>query len=135
MQHDLQSSQQDRLLPMILLCLHDVCSCKRLAMQSLQISDTAETMTIPKWLFPPRFPDKNRFSSSRSDAVLVAPISAKTKKQQTSNEGNGVLRSGRGQLRESGAILQHHQPPPAATSRTTFSRQHRPKDLSILHPT
>ena len=48
--------------------------------------------------YPPRFSDKNRFISSHLDAVLVAPISAKTKKQkqQTSNEGGWVLRSGRG---------------------------------------
>ena len=38
----------------------------------------------------PRFSDKNRFTSSRPDAVL-APVSAKTKKQQTSNEGGWFL--------------------------------------------
>ena len=43
---------------------------------------------------------KSRFTSSSPDAVLVAPISTKTKKQQTSNEGGWVLRSGRGQLRD-----------------------------------
>ena len=36
--------------------------------------------TISKWLFPPRFSDKNRLTSSGPDidAVLVAPISAKS---------------------------------------------------------
>ena len=63
------------------------------------------------------------------DAVLVAPISVKTKKQQTSNEGGWVLRSGRGQLRETGATSTAQL---AATNRSTFSRQHRPKDLSVL---
>ena len=63
----------------------------RLAMHILQIPNTAEIRIIPKWLFPPRFLDKIRFTSSRLDAVLVAPISAKTKKQQTSNEGVGFL--------------------------------------------
>jgi hypothetical protein len=63
-------------------------SSKRLALQNLQIPDTAETRIIPKRLFPPRFSDKIRFTSGRLDAVLVAPIiSAKIKKQQTSNEG------------------------------------------------
>ena len=62
----------------------DVGSSERLAMQNLQIPDTGETRIVPKWLFPPRFSDKNRLTSSRPDAVLVAPISAKTKKQQTS---------------------------------------------------
>jgi hypothetical protein len=63
----------------------DVGSSEQLAyMQNLQIPDTGETRIVPKWLFPPRFSDKNRLTSSRPDAVLVAPISAKTKKQQTS---------------------------------------------------
>jgi len=62
-------------------------------------------------------------------AVRMSPISAKTKKQQTSNEGKWVPRSGRGQLRETKSTS---TAPPAATNRSTFSRQHRPKDLSIL---
>ena len=79
----------------------DTGSSERLAMQNLQIPDTAEARILPKWLFPSRFPDKNRFTSSRLDAVLVAPIFAETKKQQISNDGGWVLlRSGRGQLRE-----------------------------------
>ena len=41
----------------------DVVSSERLAMQNLQIPDTAETRIIPNWLFPPRFSDKNRFTS------------------------------------------------------------------------
>jgi hypothetical protein len=64
----------------------DIGSSERLAMQNLQIPNTDETRNIAKRLFPPRFSDKNGFTSSRPDAVLVAPISAKTKKQQTSNE-------------------------------------------------
>ena len=59
------------------------------------------------------FSDKKRFTSSRPDAVLVAPISAKTQKQQTSNEGGWILRSGSGELRETGSIL---TAPPAATT-------------------
>ena len=111
----------------------DIGSSERLAMLNLQIPNTAETRNIPKWLFPPRFSDKNRFTSSRPDAVLVAPIFAKTKKQQTtglarSNEGGWVLRSGRGQLRETRST----SAAPPATSRSTFPRQHRPKDLSIF---
>jgi hypothetical protein len=101
----------------------DIGSSERLAMQNLQIPDTAETRIVPKWLFPPRFPDKNRFTSGRPDAVLVAPISAKSKKQQTSNEGGLILRSGREQLWE---IRSTSAAPPSATSRSTFARQHRP---------
>jgi hypothetical protein len=52
-----------------------------LAVQNHQMHDTAENRIIPKWLFPPRVSNKIRFCiSSRPDAVLVAPISAKTKK-------------------------------------------------------
>ena len=95
----------------------DLGSSERLAVQNLQFLDTAETSRIiPKWLFPPRFSDKNRFTSSRPDAVLVAPISAKTKKQQTSHEGGWVHRSGRGELRETrGTSIA-----PPAISRSTF---------------
>jgi len=41
----------------------DIGSSKRLAMQNLQIPNTAETRIIPKWLFPPRFSDKDRLTS------------------------------------------------------------------------
>jgi hypothetical protein len=54
-------------------------------MQNLQIPDTAETRIISKWLFPSHFFDKNRFTASHPDAVLVAPISAETKKQQATD--------------------------------------------------
>ena len=96
-----------------------------MTIQNLQIPETAESRIVPKWLFPLRFPDKDRFTSSRPDIVLITPISAKTRKQQTT-AGGWVLRSGRGQLRETGST-------PAAlpaTSRATNPRQHRPKDLS-----
>jgi len=86
-------------------------------------SETAESRIVPKWLFPPRFQDKDRFTSSRPDFALVTPIAAKT--QQT-NVGGWVLRSGRGQLRETGST----SAAPPATSRATNPRQHQPKDLS-----
>jgi hypothetical protein len=57
--------------------------------------------------------------------VLVTPISAKTRKQQNT-AGGWVLRSGRGQLRETGST----PAAPPATSKATNPRQHRPKDLS-----
>jgi SMC interacting uncharacterized protein involved in chromosome segregation len=68
MHYDLQSHQQDR-LSRILHCLHGYRYSKRLAMQNLQIPDLAETRILFKWLLPPRFFDKNRFTSSRQDAV------------------------------------------------------------------
>jgi hypothetical protein len=61
----------------------DIGSNNQMAMQNLQISETAESRIVPKWLFPPRFPNKDRLTSSRPDFVLVAPITAKTQKQQT----------------------------------------------------
>jgi len=65
-----------------MLCLHG-CSRQqqtddKLTMQNLQIPETAESRIVPKWLFPPSFSDKDRFTSSRPDYVLVTPIAAKT---------------------------------------------------------
>jgi hypothetical protein len=51
-----------------------------------------------------------------------------TKKQQTNNEGGWVLRSGRGQLRET----RRTSTAPPAINRFTFPRQRRAKDLSTL---
>ena len=62
---------------------------------------------------------------------LPPSISAKTKKQQTSNKGRWVLRSGRGQLRETRST----SAAPPAIGRSTFPRQQRPKDLSIFNVT
>jgi len=103
----------------------DIGSNKRMTMQNLQIPKTSESRIVPKWLFPPRFPDKERFTSSRPDFVLVTPFAAKTQKQQT-NVGGWVLRSGRGQLRETGRT----SAAPPSTSTATNPRQHRPKDLN-----
>ena len=96
----------------------DIGSNKRMTMQNLQISETAESRIVAKWLFPPRFSDKDRFTSSRPDFVLVTPIAAKTKKQQI-NVGGWILWSGRGQLRETGST----PAAPSATSRATNPRQ------------
>jgi hypothetical protein len=103
----------------------DIGSNERMTMQNLQILETAESRIIPKWLFPPRFSDKDRFTSSRPDFVLVTSIAAKTQKQKT-NVGGWVLRSGRGQLRETGSTSAALP----ATSRATNPKQHRPKDLN-----
>ena len=106
----------------------DTGSNERMTMQNLQIPETAESRTVPKWLFPPCCLDKDRFTSSRPDFVLVIPIAAKTQKQQTNVVGGWVLRSGRGQLKETGSI----SAAPPASSRATNPRQHRPKDLNKL---
>jgi len=103
----------------------DIGSNERMTMQSLKTPETAESRSVPKWLFPPRFSDKDKFNSSRPDFVLITPIAAKTQKQKT-NVGGWVLRSGRGQLRETGST----SAAPPATSRATNPRQHRPKDLN-----
>jgi hypothetical protein len=104
----------------------DIGSSEWLAIENLQIFDTAETRIIPKWLFLPRFPETMRFTSNRADAVLVASIPARTKKQQTSNEGGWVLRSGRGQLRGSGST----SAAPPATSRFCAGYFHRCKNTN-----
>jgi hypothetical protein len=67
----------------------DIGSSEWLTMQNLQISNTAETRDILKLLFPPRFSDKNRFT--RPNAVLVAPISAKTKSNRLAMKEGGFL--------------------------------------------
>jgi hypothetical protein len=103
----------------------DIGSNERTTMQNLQIPETAESRNVPNWLFQPRFPDKDRFTSSRSDFVMITPIAAKTQKQQT-NVGGWVLRSGREKLRETGST----PAAPPATSRATNPRQHRPKDVN-----
>jgi len=37
----------------------DIGSNERMTMQNLQVPETAESRFVPKWLFPPRFPDKD----------------------------------------------------------------------------
>jgi len=104
----------------------DIGSNKRMTTQrNLQIPETDESRIIPKWLFPPCFPDKDRFTSSRPDFVLFTPIAAKTQKRKT-NVGGWFLQSGRGQLRETGST----PAAPPATSTATNPRQHLPEDLS-----
>jgi hypothetical protein len=98
----------------------DIGSNERMTMQNLQIPETAKSRLVPKWLFPPCFSDKDRYISSRPDFVLVTPIAAKTQKQQTNVRG-WVLRSGKGQLRETGSTL---PAAPPATSKATNLRQH-----------
>ena len=127
MQHDQKGHKQNR-LPRALLCLHGFWQQRTSCCQDLQVPEIPETRIMPKWFFPPCFSDKNRFIFSCPDAVLVAPISTKTKKQQTSKEGGWVLRSGTRQLRETRST----SAAPPAISRSTFPRQHRPKDLGIL---
>jgi len=51
---------------------------ERMIMQNLQIPETAESRIVSKWLFPPRFLDKDRFTSSCPDFVLVTPTARKT---------------------------------------------------------
>jgi len=99
-------------------CLQGLGSNEWMTLQNLQILETAESRIVPKWHFPPRFLDKGRLTSSRPDFMLVTPTSAKTRKQQTS-AGGWVLRSGRGQLMETGSI-------PAAPPATS-SQSHQPQ--------
>eukprot|EP00983_Pelagomonas_calceolata_P120334 1160696-Pelagomonas_calceolata.AAC.1 len=49
----------------------DTGNADRLALQDLQIPEHATNRTLPKYIFPRRFPDKDRLTSSRPDALLV----------------------------------------------------------------
>jgi len=98
-----------------------------MTMQNLQDPGTAESRIVPKWLFPPRFSDKDRFTSCRPEFMLVTHILQKHKNKKT-NVGGWILRSGRGQMGETGSTSAALP----ATSRSTFPRHHQPKDLSIL---
>jgi hypothetical protein len=54
-----------------------------MAMQNLQIPETAESRIVPKWLFPPRFPDKDRLNIKPPRFCADYSSAAKTQKQQT----------------------------------------------------
>eukprot|EP00983_Pelagomonas_calceolata_P091502 1157554-Pelagomonas_calceolata.AAC.1 len=49
-------------------------SADRLALQDLQIPEHPTNRTLPKYTFTRRFPDKQRLTSSRPDAILVVPV-------------------------------------------------------------
>ena len=65
----------------------DVGSADRLALQNLQIPGNATNRVISKWLFPPRFSNKDRLTFSRPDAVLVTSIPTKTRNTPKSKIG------------------------------------------------
>eukprot|EP00983_Pelagomonas_calceolata_P084203 1156315-Pelagomonas_calceolata.AAC.3 len=50
----------------------DIGSANRLALQNLQIPE--HSTTLPKFIFPHRFPDKDRLTPSRPYVILVAPM-------------------------------------------------------------
>jgi hypothetical protein len=52
-----------------------------------QISETAESRIVSKWLFQPRFPDNDRFTCSRPDFVLVTPSLQKHKNNKLMKGG------------------------------------------------
>jgi hypothetical protein len=46
---------------------------ERMTMQNLQISETAESRIVPKWLFPPRFPDEDRLPPAAQILCWLLP--------------------------------------------------------------
>eukprot|EP00983_Pelagomonas_calceolata_P079403 1154649-Pelagomonas_calceolata.AAC.1 len=52
----------------------DIGSADRLALQNLQIPEHSTNRTLPKFIIPRCFPDKQRLTSSRPDAILVLPM-------------------------------------------------------------
>eukprot|EP00983_Pelagomonas_calceolata_P038423 1136796-Pelagomonas_calceolata.AAC.2 len=97
----------------------DICSADRLALQDLQIPEHSTNRTLPKYIFPRCFPDKQRLTSSRPDAILVVPM-----KRVPRMNSQFPLRSrgGRGGNRE-------HSAPATASSPTSKVRH-----LSQLPP-
>ncbi len=61
----------------------DIGSEDRLALQNQPIPAGSTNRTIPEWLFPRRFPFKQRLTSSRPNAILVNEMP--TKKQEKTN--------------------------------------------------
>jgi hypothetical protein len=112
----------------------DIGSSERLATQNLQVPNTAETRNILLYCYT-----KVALSTLllRREQVLspavqmqcwLLPSPQKQKKQQASDGGGWVSRSGRGQIGETRSILAA----PPAIGRSTFPKQHRPKYVSIL---
>eukprot|EP00983_Pelagomonas_calceolata_P079789 1154868-Pelagomonas_calceolata.AAC.10 len=52
----------------------DIGSADRYALQNLQIPEHSPNSTLPKYISPRRFSDKQRLTSSRPDAILVVPM-------------------------------------------------------------
>ena len=104
----------------------DIGSSEWLTLQNLEVLETAESRIAPKWLFPPRCSNKNRFTVQM--LYWLFPSLQEQKTNRLAMKGGWVLKSGRGQLR--GTRSTSAAPP--AISRSTFPRQHRPKDISIL---
>jgi len=102
----------------------DIGSNERLTMQGLQVPESVESRIVPKWLFPPRYSNKDRFTSSRPILCWLLPPLQKHKHNKLM-QGVGYS-EWQGQLREIGST----PAAPPATSRATNPRQHRSKDLS-----
>eukprot|EP00983_Pelagomonas_calceolata_P080645 1155229-Pelagomonas_calceolata.AAC.9 len=56
----------------------DIGSADPLALQILQVPEHSTNRTLPELNFPCRFPDKQRLTSSRPDAILIVPINRAT---------------------------------------------------------
>eukprot|EP00983_Pelagomonas_calceolata_P073429 1152122-Pelagomonas_calceolata.AAC.1 len=52
----------------------DIGSADRRALQNLQIPGHSTNRTLPIYIFPRRFPDKQRLTSSRPGVILVVPM-------------------------------------------------------------
>eukprot|EP00983_Pelagomonas_calceolata_P032735 1025930-Pelagomonas_calceolata.AAC.1 len=52
----------------------DIGSADRLALQDLQIPEHSTHRILPKYFFPQCFPDKDRLTASRPDAILTYKV-------------------------------------------------------------
>jgi hypothetical protein len=57
----------------------DIGSNERMTMRNLQIPETAKSRIVPKWFLPPRFSDKDRFTSSTQILCWLLPSLQKYK--------------------------------------------------------
>ena len=101
----------------------DIGSNERMTMQNLEIPETAVSRRVPKWLSHPA----SQMKTDLPPATQILCWLLSLLQKQQSNVGGWVLRSGRGQSRETGSTS---AAPPATNSSATKPRQHRHKDLS-----
>eukprot|EP00983_Pelagomonas_calceolata_P025310 793958-Pelagomonas_calceolata.AAC.1 len=86
----------------------DIGSADRLALQNLQIPEHSINRALPKFIFPRRYPDKQRLTSSRPDAILVVPMK---RVPRTNSRYPLRSRGGRGRNREHSAPATATPPP------------------------
>ena len=104
----------------------DMGSNERLAMQNLQIPNTAQYWIVPKWLFTPRFLDKKRFTARMLYWFLPSPQKQKSNRLVMEGGGDSLeWQAGNGEdwehLSSTTSHQQIHFPQTAPTQRPQHS--------------